>query len=85
MSQNYQSNFIVTVKNNVFTENYASNYGGAFYIYDGDYTNNIIQFNRIVNNTASEGNAIYIAYGSSNATLNWWGSSFRIHQPSTTS
>ncbi|MBI5459884.1 hypothetical protein [Methanobacterium sp.] len=74
MSQNYQSNFLVTVKNNVFTENYASNYGGAFYIYDGDYTNHIIQFNRIVNNTASEGNAIYIAYGSLNATLNWWGS-----------
>ncbi|BDZ68671.1 hypothetical protein GCM10025860_21190 [Methanobacterium ferruginis] len=74
LSQNYLSDFLVTVRDSVFTENYASYYGGAFYIYDGDYTNNIIHFNRIVGNTAQEGNAIYIAYGSVNATLNWWGS-----------
>ena len=74
LSQNYMSNFLVTVNNSVFSENYASNYGGAFYIYDGNYTNNLIHFNRIVGNIAPEGNAIYIAYGSLNATLNWWGS-----------
>jgi len=74
LSQNSLSDFLLTVKNSMFTENYASYNGGAFYIYDGNYTNNIIQFNRIVGNTAQEGNAIYIAYGSLNATLNWWGS-----------
>ncbi|AUB56385.1 hypothetical protein BK007_10410 [Methanobacterium subterraneum] len=74
LSQNYMSNFLVTVNNSVFSENYASNYGGAFYIYDGNHTNNLIHFNRIVGNIAPEGNAIYIAYGSLNATLNWWGS-----------
>ncbi|BDZ71299.1 DUF1565 domain-containing protein [Methanobacterium petrolearium] len=66
--------YTMIITGNMFTGNSATNYGGAFYIYNGDYTSNIIQFNRIVGNTASQGDGIYTDHGSVNATLNWWGS-----------
>jgi len=72
--------YTMIVTGNVFTENSATNYGGAFYIYNGDYTSNIIHFNRIIGNTALQGDGIYTDHGSVNATLNWWGSN---NDPST--
>jgi autotransporter family porin len=53
----------------------TADYGGAICNFGGDM---LVNFNRLVNNTADNGAAIYSAFiqeGSSfiNTTLNWWG------------
>ena len=63
-------NSIMTINNSTFTNNNALN-GAA--ILNG-FGNSIIQYNRIVGNTATIGNSIYSLGGTVNATLNWWGS-----------
>ncbi len=50
----------------------TSGNGGA--IYTGSANNVVINFNRIIGNTAPQGSAIFCASGSVDATSNWWGS-----------
>lgn len=71
----------VNITECTLTNNDATDSGGAVYnnaeysMYGTGSATVIMQFNRIVGNTASIGNAIYSAdSGVVNATLNWWGS-----------
>jgi len=67
-----------TLANNTATKKTApmSGMGGAIFNFVHSDTNpRIVNFNRIVGNTAaSYGSAIYSFYGIVDATLNWWGS-----------
>lgn len=53
-------------------ENNSANFGGAFYIWATGVTTTA-HFNRIVGNTAPNGNAIYCSGSTIYATHNWWG------------
>ena len=59
------------VNNSTFTNNNATDGGGVIF---NEYGNAILQYNRIVGNTASSGSSIYSFGGTVNATFNWWGS-----------
>ena len=60
----------LTVDNTTFTNNTANGFGGAI-CNIGTAT---VNFNRIIGNTASSGNAISNNYGTVDARYNWWGS-----------
>ena len=60
----------LTVTGSTFTNNTSNNDGGAIYNEGTGYVN----FNRIVGNTAANGDAIYNYSGNLDATNNWWGS-----------
>jgi len=64
----------LAVTNSTLTNNTANNGGALFNFVRGDTNPRIVNFNRIVGNTASYGSAIYSLYGAVDATLNWWGS-----------
>ena len=64
------SNLTITGSN---MEGNSATYGGAICIWLSGINTNI-HFNRIVGNTALNGNAIYCSFSAVNATNNWWSS-----------
>ena len=60
----------MTVDNSTFTSNNARDYGGAI----ANYGNAVVNYNRIVGNTANTGSAIICFSGNFDARYNWWGS-----------
>jgi parallel beta-helix repeat protein/predicted outer membrane repeat protein len=68
----------LTVTSTNFFYNMANVWGGAI---ENNSGNALIQFNRLLENTAMEGCAVYGASGKTNAENNWWGSN---NNPTTT-
>ena len=63
----------LTVKNSTLTDNASASFGGA--IYNSGTTTPVVNFNRIIGNTANfDGSAIYNSIGTFDAKYNWWGS-----------
>ena len=62
----------LTVDNSTFTNNTATDYGGA--IFNSNSGTATVNFNRIIGNTAGNGGAIYNYVGIVDARYNWWGS-----------
>lgn len=63
---------VLTLTGSNLEGNTANYYGGAISVWNSGITTNL-HFNRIVGNTAPDGNAIYCRSSTVNATNNWWG------------